>query len=148
MAIGRMGMYEHLWMIDQCIQKTSDCSFLLKMITAWDCTYRHLLRLATPPLHAIHNNCAEVPGCCRAVRVGTSHLTATVIHIFVFFHTGFLYRPGCPGTHSVDQTGLKLRNPPASASQVLGLKACATTPGCNCSTHVTVCVLSLFPHGP
>jgi hypothetical protein len=37
--------------------------------------------------------------------------------------------PGCPGTHSVDQAGLKLRNPPASASQVLGLKACATTPG-------------------
>jgi hypothetical protein len=35
--------------------------------------------------------------------------------------------PGCPGTHSVDQAGLKLRNPPASASQVLGLKACATT---------------------
>jgi hypothetical protein len=36
--------------------------------------------------------------------------------------------PGCPGTHSVDQTGLELRDPPASASQVLGLKACATTP--------------------
>jgi hypothetical protein len=36
---------------------------------------------------------------------------------------------GCPGTHFVDQAGLKLRNPPASASQVLGLKACATTPG-------------------
>jgi hypothetical protein len=29
----------------------------------------------------------------------------------------------------VDQAGLELRNPPASASQVLGLKACATTPG-------------------
>jgi hypothetical protein len=28
----------------------------------------------------------------------------------------------CPGTHSVDQAGLKLRNPPASASQVLELK--------------------------
>jgi biotin carboxylase len=28
---------------------------------------------------------------------------------------------------SVDQAGLELRNPPASASQVLGLKACATT---------------------
>jgi hypothetical protein len=26
---------------------------------------------------------------------------------------------GCPGTHFVDQAGLKLRNPPASASQVL-----------------------------
>jgi hypothetical protein len=34
---------------------------------------------------------------------------------------------GCPGTHSVDQAGLELRNPPASASDVLGLKACATT---------------------
>jgi hypothetical protein len=35
--------------------------------------------------------------------------------------------PGCPGTHSVDQAGLKLRNSPASASQVLGLKVCTTT---------------------
>ena len=35
---------------------------------------------------------------------------------------------GCPGTHSVDQAGLELRNAPASASQVLGLKACTTTP--------------------
>jgi hypothetical protein len=38
-----------------------------------------------------------------------------------------LYSPGYPGTHFVDQAGLKLRNLPASASQVLGLKACATT---------------------
>jgi hypothetical protein len=38
-----------------------------------------------------------------------------------------LCSPGCPGTHFVDQAGLKLRNPPASASQVLELKACATT---------------------
>jgi hypothetical protein len=40
-----------------------------------------------------------------------------------------LCSPGCPGTHSVEQAGLELRNLPASASQVLGLKACATTPG-------------------
>jgi hypothetical protein len=38
-----------------------------------------------------------------------------------------LVHPYCPGTHSVDQAGLKLRNPPASASRVLGLKARATT---------------------
>jgi hypothetical protein len=38
-----------------------------------------------------------------------------------------LCSPGCPGTHSVNQVGLELGNPPASASQVLGLKACATT---------------------
>jgi hypothetical protein len=38
----------------------------------------------------------------------------------------FLYSPGCPGTHFVDQDGIELENAPASASRVLGLKACAT----------------------
>ena len=37
------------------------------------------------------------------------------------------YSPGCPRTHFVDQAGPKLRNLPASASQVLGLKACTST---------------------
>jgi hypothetical protein len=40
-----------------------------------------------------------------------------------------LYIPGCPGTYFLDQAGLELRNPPASVSRVLGLKACTTTPG-------------------
>jgi hypothetical protein len=49
---------------------------------------------------------------------------------FVFFGDRVsLYHSGCPGTHSVDQAGLELRNPSASASRVLGLKACTTTPG-------------------
>jgi hypothetical protein len=47
---------------------------------------------------------------------------------FVFQGRVSLCSPGCPGTRSVDQAGLKLRNLPASASRVLGLKACATTP--------------------
>jgi hypothetical protein len=47
--------------------------------------------------------------------------------IFVFSGRVFLCSPGCPGTHSVDQIGLGLRNLSASASQVLGLKACVTT---------------------
>jgi len=63
------------------------------------------------------------------------------VFVFVFFCFCFLfvclffwdrvslYSPGCPGTHSVDQAGLELRNSPASASRVLGLKVCATTPG-------------------
>jgi hypothetical protein len=62
---------------------------------------------------------------------------------FTFFKKIFIYlflvyrdrvslcSPGCPGTHSVDQAGLELTNPPASASasasQVLGLNACTTT---------------------
>jgi hypothetical protein len=49
------------------------------------------------------------------------------LFVFVFLDRVSLYGPGCPGTHFVAQTGLELRNPPASASQVLGLKACATT---------------------
>ena len=47
----------------------------------------------------------------------------------VFWDRVSLCSPGCPGTHSVDQAGLKLRNPPASASQVLRLKAWAIMPG-------------------
>jgi hypothetical protein len=47
--------------------------------------------------------------------------------LFLFWVRGSLCSPGCPGTHFVDQAGLELRNPPASASRVLGLKACATT---------------------
>jgi hypothetical protein len=58
-------------------------------------------------------------------------------YFFHILHADFLVfqdrvslcSPGCPGTHSVDQAGLKLRIPSASASRVLGLKACATTPG-------------------
>jgi hypothetical protein len=48
---------------------------------------------------------------------------------FVFRDRVSLYSPGCPGTHFVDQAGLELRNLPATASRVLGLKACNTTPG-------------------
>jgi hypothetical protein len=52
----------------------------------------------------------------------------SVFCLFVCFRDRVsLYSPGCPGTHFVDQAGLELRNLPASASQVLGLKACATT---------------------
>jgi hypothetical protein len=56
---------------------------------------------------------------------------------FFFFFFSLVFRdrvslcsPGCPGTHSVDQAGLELRNPPTKcylAFQVLGLKVCATT---------------------
>jgi hypothetical protein len=48
---------------------------------------------------------------------------------FFFPRQGFSDSPGYPGTHFVDQAGRELWNPPASASRVLGLKACATTPG-------------------
>jgi hypothetical protein len=49
------------------------------------------------------------------------------VFVLVFRDRVSLCSPGYPGTHSVDQAGLKLKNLPASAFQVLGLKACATT---------------------
>jgi hypothetical protein len=50
--------------------------------------------------------------------------------LFLFFQGGdFLCSPCCLGTCSVDQAGLKPRDPPASASQVLGLEMCVTKLG-------------------
>jgi hypothetical protein len=49
------------------------------------------------------------------------------LFVLVFRDRVSLYFPDCPGTHSVDQALLKLRNPPSSDSQVLGLKAGVTT---------------------
>jgi hypothetical protein len=58
-----------------------------------------------------------------------------------------LYSPSCPGTHSVDQAGLELRNPPASASRVLVLKTYATMPGCVLVFCLHVCLFEgvIFP---
>jgi hypothetical protein len=59
------------------------------------------------------------------------HFRRSVLHLggggTVFQDRVSLCSSGCPGTHSVDQAGLELRNPPASASQVRRVKVCATT---------------------
>jgi hypothetical protein len=62
-----------------------------------------------------------------------------VFNYFVFRDRVSLYSPGCSGTHSVDQAGLELRNPPASASRVLGLKVCDTTARLYLFTWCCVC---------
>jgi hypothetical protein len=72
-------------------------------------------------------------------------LFVVVVIVFGFFRDRVsLCSSGCPGTHFVDQAGLKLRNPPASASRVLGLKACATTPGSYATLKVLCENLALF----
>jgi hypothetical protein len=65
--------------------------------------------------------------CRRLIFLFVCFLLFVFDFFLVFQDRVFLYSSGCPGTHSLDQAGLELRNPPASASQVLGLKACATT---------------------
>jgi hypothetical protein len=72
-----------------------------------------------------------------------------VSFFFFFFFLVFrdkvsLCSPGCPETHSVDQASLELRNLPASASQVLGLKACATTAWLNLSFKSFFKVKNIF----
>ena len=68
-----------------------------------------------------------------ALLLGSGFIDVTTIpcfyclFAFVFQDRVSLYSPGFPGTRSVDQACLKLRDPPASAPRVLGLKACATT---------------------
>ena len=78
----------------------------------------------------------SIHGC---VRLGVKSLHVTK-HVQIETHWSSGETTGCPGTHSIDQAGLELRNSPASASQVLGLKACATTPsmGLDC---VCTCIL-------
>jgi hypothetical protein len=53
------------------------------------------------------------------------HLALGVV-LFVFKDKFSLRSPGCLGTHSVDQADLELRDLPASASRVRGLKDCTT----------------------
>ena len=60
------------------------------------------------------------------------------VFVFVFRDKVSLCSPGCPGTHSVEQAGLELRNPPASASQVLVLKVCVTTARLYSSSYTKV----------
>jgi hypothetical protein len=70
---------------------------------------------------------------CMSFRDPTQLIGFSFFSLFLFFRDRVsLCSPGCPGTHFVDQalnSGLELRNPPASDSRVLGLKACVITPG-------------------
>jgi hypothetical protein len=63
------------------------------------------------------------------------------VFIFGFQDRVSLCSPGCLGTHFVDQVGLELRNLPASASRVLGLKACATMSGLYFCILICICFI-------
>ena len=71
----------------------------------------------------------DVYVCANVYVVGVCHACVLYMYVgrlflfFVFWVFCFVFQdrvslcsPGCPGTHFVDQAGLELRNPPASAS--------------------------------
>jgi hypothetical protein len=66
-------------------------------------------------------------------------VVVVAVVVVLFFETGFLCIALAVLGLTLDQAGLELRNPPASASQVLGLKACATTPGSTGSLFMLPC---------
>ena len=60
---------------------------------------------------------------CTHTHAHTQHTISNWMFLFCFCETEFFCSFGaCLGTHSVDQAGFELRDPPASASWVLGLK--------------------------
>jgi hypothetical protein len=81
----------------------------------------------SPPWIIIHDGFASVGKVQEKFILGkisviNMHLLLCLFVCFLVFRDKVsLYSPGCPGTHFVDQAGLELRNPPASASRVLGL---------------------------
>jgi hypothetical protein len=62
----------------------------------------------------------------RALAV-TAQVLSPDLHLNLFFRFLLVVETWYPGMHSVDQDGFELRDPSASSSLVLGLKACATT---------------------
>jgi hypothetical protein len=71
--------------------------------------------------------CSGPPFLCQITEFLVLFFVCLFCFVLFFQDRVSLCSPGCPGTHSVDQAGLEFRDLPASASQVLGLKACAIT---------------------
>ena len=69
------------------------------------------------------------------------------LFVCYFIETGSLYSPGSHGTCSVLQDDLKLKDPPASASQVLKLKVCGMLSFGKTPTHIQqkIRVSSTYP---
>ena len=87
------------------------------------CAFRSLQKPGDLKLHTVVSKCVYAKNPPQTLRrAGFDHSV-----ILVFGDRVSLYSPGYPGTHFVDQAGLKLRNSPASVSQVVGLKTCTTT---------------------
>ena len=99
------------------IETSSDYVSLLRMYPGWPQTQgsidSEVLRL---------NGYTTIPGSIPPPPFFFFFLVVFfVCFVFVcFFETGFLCSPDCPGTHSVDQAGLKLRD--LFASKILALK--------------------------
>ena len=102
-------------------------------------------RMSCEKMQRLHVGESQMLFWCSLVSIGECVTLGTeqcspVFPLLVFRDRVSLYSRGCPGTHSVDQAGLELRNPPASAFQVLGLKAYTTTAWLNIHLYLFIFV--------
>jgi hypothetical protein len=107
----RVSVYNPGWSYSQIIP------LRLKLCTIMPCLWKCKLKLIIflpLLLHHILLLCSTTIG----------HTSIFSPHLF--WDRVLLHSPGCPGTHYVDQGGLKLRDLTASASQVWELKVWAT----------------------
>jgi hypothetical protein len=134
----------------------SETSYTCARILVWlilyrSCTYSHscyecLCALSLPhPAHPILLQTSfyfwlfqsSSTSCFTMLYIFIFIFTFIFIFIFIFIYSSnnffllqdrvSLHSHGCPGTHSVDQSDLELRDPSASASWVLELKVCVAT---------------------
>jgi hypothetical protein len=118
--------------VGHCASQWSECPLVANVLEYFyndaDSSESEKSRLWALPHTGIHAGTATSDELSFTV-VSFTYCVTFFCFVLFFRDRVSLYSPGCPGTHFVDQAGLELRNPPASASRVLGLKACATTPG-------------------
>jgi hypothetical protein len=103
-------------------------------------------------MHAAYRQMQQTPIHTKVIDKILKNILLKLSFSFSFFFFFFLVfrdrvslcSSGCSGTHFVDQAGLELRNLPVSASQVLGLKVCATTPSLSfsfmCAGVLAACI--------
>jgi hypothetical protein len=89
----------------------------------WARSDAHLCVLSPPALEVAVTDTEATPPRGKSLGFSVCLFVLFCFVLFCFRDRVSLCSPGCPGTHSVDQAGLELRNSP-----VLGLKEYATTP--------------------
>jgi hypothetical protein len=124
-------MYVCAWCYTSCLHHVHACHSQMSEVTVR--SPRTVVTDGYEPPCGCSNHVGIKPGSFAKAVSGGFFVCLFVHFLFCFVLFCFrdrvsLYSPGCPGTHSVDQAGLELRNLPASASQMLQLKACTTMP--------------------
>jgi hypothetical protein len=110
------------------------CMHMYVCVHMYVCMYAHVYMYVCTCMCrytclCLHKGKPEVGIRCLPLWLPTIYIFVLFCFLFFVFQDRVsLCSPGCPGTQFVDQAGLELRNPPASASGVLGSKVAPPHP--------------------